>query len=989
MSSSLMAWARQIAAAKPEMESVEYGPWLGCKRSVPNDRVSRDYMTSGSNMLYRPRSGHFQRMGGQTQKFDTAGAEVGLLPAKWSSVSRELQEFLSDSITDAVPTLLALVTKETIGSGLDDGRFSQIYIRDQVNNGHYYLGADYAANYATTYSAEQWFKMVPLWYESGEGGITRAASEFDRRFLACGSRKIIKQGRWHYWSSRYGTPTRWNGQFQPTTGAVLAEAISTNRIMPSGPVPMTHPGKIAAGTADAAGTWYGRDRFAYAVVPVFEDGSVFAPTEVRLPNDQQPSGFGIATVDATNPDARYRFVTLSQIPVPMNGVKELIICRGPKIDSLGANQWNIDPFDLRPVTKVAAGVTSVQLPFGDDATLVSKEVAQLFVRHDYMMPPRARYVFGGPQRVCHGYGGENPCAIVIAPLSRSSSGDLNTTDDSIVGEDDYGASYMRIYFDEVGAAWTLDLVKTNVTGAAITHTETLSLVTYNTLRKLVDAINATTLLNDASNQEWRAQLLPNAPADVGPVTALVPHARKIGSCIVGATTITKADIGTKVAVGARISGTGVTLGAYISRIDSANQLTFTGTITPATVDLTFYFELGDAPTAATANMGYQRVHANSWPAILYFTTTQLNKTALDKQVVWMTTADPGAAQAAANCFSRRSANAHRPASPNAGILMGGGAVDNGFVVFYANKRGAIRNTRDVGTGRDEDYHLFMINENHGICSWNSIAVGDRFVLGLSPEGLIADDLYDERLLSEDIFLHAPQTGDFGGQVENDRTATAADNDSARACARILRGAIWLGFRVSGFTSSPNRYVVYDFSSGTAQNGLAALFRPDGRPWGWGNVLTINAGGVFTRAAMCEGRRSDGVHIYGWDDGNQGTVGDGGIHEFETGDTQDGIAIAASIISPWLRESRRYSVQEIELEHDSSSGSTGSLVFARSLENDQYTLTPDVTAPRDLKLLPQAARAPAYASRFTYSQATGSARTLRKAVMRLFRLPSYT
>ncbi len=986
MSSSLQAWAQRIAAAKPEMESVEYGPWLGTKRSVPADRVGREYMVSGTNMLYRPRSGHFQRMGGQAVKFDTAGALVGLLPAKWSSVSRELQEFTSDSITDSVPTLIALVTKETVAAGLDDGRFSQIYIRDQVGNGHVYLGDDFTSYYDSTYSSEQRFKMVPLWYESGDGGLTRGADEFSRRFLACGSRKLLKQGRWWYWSSRYGTPARWDGHYRPTS-AVLA-----NRIIPSGPLPMTHAGKITAGTADAAGTWYGRDRFAYAIVPVFEDGSVLAPTEVRLPNDQQPSGFGIATVDATNPDVRYRFVTLSQIPVPMNGVKELIVCRGPKVDSLGANSWNINPFDLRPVLTVAAGVTSVQLPLGDDATLVAPEVAKLFVRHDYMMPPRARYVFGGPQRVCHAYGGESPCAIVIAPLSRVTSGDLNVDDSHDPTEATSGASYMRIYFDEAGAAWTLDLVKTSLV-PAITYTETFNLATYDTLRKLVDAINATTFLADASNHEWRAQLLPNAPADVSPIDALVPHARQIGSCVVAGQSITKAAGGlSKVAVGAKISGTGVTLGAYVSAIVSDTQLTFVGTITAATKSLTYYFELGDAPTAATANMGYQRVISNAWPGFLYFSATQLNKTRLDTQAVWMTTADPGTPQAAANCFSRKSVNVHHPVTPGAGIFMGGGAVDNGFVVFYANRRGAIRNTRDVGTGRDEDYHLFMLNENHGICSWNTVVTGNRFVLGLSPEGMIAADLYDERLLSEDIFLHAPQTGDFGGQVENDRAATAADNDSAKACARILRGAIWLGFKVSGFTQSPTRYVVYDFSSGTAQNGLAALFRPDGKPWGWSLLLTINAGSVSTRSAMCEGRRSDGVHLYGWDDANGGATGDGGIHEFETGDTQDGLAIAAEISAPWLTDSRRFSVQELELEHDSPAASTGSLVFVRSLDTVQYALTPSTSAlqyTRDLKLLPQDARAPAYAVLWKYSQATGSARTLRRVVMRRFRLMSYT
>src|SRR3990172_1120719 len=140
------AEANRIARAEPRIDSIEYGPWLGSMRSVPAEQVPPEWLANPSqspvlDFKYRPgipkldggrpEWGYWKRRGGQSIKFDTHGGSlVGLLPAKWSGRVRHVEEFLSDSVSDGIPTECALVTKETIASGLDDGRFSNFWLRD-------------------------------------------------------------------------------------------------------------------------------------------------------------------------------------------------------------------------------------------------------------------------------------------------------------------------------------------------------------------------------------------------------------------------------------------------------------------------------------------------------------------------------------------------------------------------------------------------------------------------------------------------------------------------------------------------------------------------------------------------------------------------------------------------------------------------------------------------------------------------------------------
>src|SRR3990172_3820466 len=230
---SLLDQAQRMAAAKPPTNRIPYGPWEGSMRSVSADQVPPEYMaesdsdTPSRNMLYRPLRGHptkrgtWKRRKGQTQKFDTFGASVGLLAAKWGAKSRQLEEFKSESVSDDIPTLISKVTKETLAesANLDDGFFGSYWIRDQVQNTNYTLMSDYSSTTYPVPGTVPTYKVPVLWYDSGDGGLTRGTSEFARRFYGGGSRGFLQVGNWLYDPALKGTPFRWRRMIAGMTAA--------------------------------------------------------------------------------------------------------------------------------------------------------------------------------------------------------------------------------------------------------------------------------------------------------------------------------------------------------------------------------------------------------------------------------------------------------------------------------------------------------------------------------------------------------------------------------------------------------------------------------------------------------------------------------------------------------------------------------------------------------------------------------------------------
>ena len=432
------------------------------------------------------------------------------------------------------------------------------------------------------------------------------------------------------------------------------------------------------------------------------------------------------------------------------------LLRSPSIDATLQDNRELDPTDLRQVAVVPAGTLIYNDFAGDDGSM-EDDPSELIIHFRHSMPYRSRYIAGGEQRVATMYGGLNPCCIEIAPLGVSADYDLNFSDTTASLYAATYASYMRVELDSAGAG-QLVLVKSD--GATLVTTKTFAFATYNTLDKLVDAINATSFAVDAL--QWRAQLCPGVDGGTNPNTALTPHKRVIASCVTHtSTSLTKSAGGlSKVAIGTRISKADVPVGTYVLKIVSDTELTMSAAATgSSTSDTTFYTNTGDDPTVATANTGYQRVIANSLPGFLYFNSTFLATFGVLKSTTWLTAASPFQTRSAANNFVTDDKGRYTPPT-DPGIGTGIAACDKGFVMLYERKRAYLTNVIGGGnSSSDQDYAVRFVNENQGCVAWNSVVAGNGFVIFAAADGLYAGQIlggeYREAKLTDDIVAAVP------------------------------------------------------------------------------------------------------------------------------------------------------------------------------------------------------------------------------------------
>jgi hypothetical protein len=262
------------------------------------------------------------------------------------------------------------------------------------------------------------------------------------------------------------------------------------------------------------------------------------------------------------------------------------------------------------------------------------------------------------------------------------------------------------------------------------------------------------------------------------------------------------------------------------------------------------------------------------------------------------------------------------------------------------------------------------------------------------------DLFNEKLISPAIYLHPTSdastgVGDFSYEAPQSIAATAADSDGSYLTGRVVRGVLWCCYRTSASTTHANRMVAYDMGCGRPEDtdapegdgGLDMTVRPDGRPWGWSTPLTR------TVALVSTSRSATGESLYGWNSQNAGT-GDGRIDEIETGTTDNGSSISASLTLPWFRfEAANLSAQEIIVEHSTPTGATVALDFHRSYTDTTYSMTPSSTSTpvvsRDLKMLALEARSPTAACYIGWRQSsTGSPSELRHIILKAKRLKVY-
>lgn len=773
-----------------------------------------------------------------------------------------------------------------------------------------------------------------------------------------------------------------------------ATAISTARVY----VSYATVGHVSAESTSTEGGWRGADKFYYSVAYRFEDGSIWAPCTPRGPNDLLTSGFNLFQVDADNVTAGYEKVTWSNIPIGPYGCTGRVLLRSTKINTTTDSILQLNPKDLRVVEIIQDNTTTTYDDFkADDDALDLASILNGVVRlDDHLMPPRARYIFAGDSRVCHSYGGENPCAIQFAPVGFSADYDRNLDDeDSTL----WGANafYYRL------SPSSLELVKD--TGGGTPTITTLSLTTYNTLEKLVDVINASTYSD--SGGQWRAQLCPGANGQAAPATTLTPtQSSDYSNCVVSnvtnTTQLTRAAGGlSAIAVGRFITKADVTAGTYVLEIVSDTELTMSAAATGAsTGTASFRTGTGDdtSDAAITQYSGYVRALSGSLPSFLYFRKTYLDTFPLEKNSVWMTVASPGQSKSAANSFSNAPGNRHVPPEADAGISMGGIPVDNGFVTPMANKLYVIRNIQ--GTGSDFDYKMYLTNPAEGCVAWQSLCAGPRCAILFAPSGWKGVDVGDQNRgpaevkLSDAVYQDRPNNltsgvtsiGDFGYEAAASIAATAQDNDGSRMVGRVMRGALYVNYRDASSSTHQDRQGRLDFD-GVNAAGIAALRRPDGSEWGWDGEHSRSM------SAMVEASRDDGPHLYGWNDANAGSTGDGRVDEFDTGTTDNSTAITSTLPVPWLQlGDDQISVQEVLAEHLSPSGATVALrlyrgaVAAPDTHDLSPTLSSTLTFIRDLKLFNTEDRTPAGAVYLEWRQTAGSPSEVRGLVLKYKRLP---
>lgn len=738
----------------------------------------------------------------------------------------------------------------------------------------------------------------------------------------------------------------------------------------------------------AEGGWKGSKRFFHSIAYVFEDGSTWMPVIPRLPSADNSAGLGFFTVDINQPDVNFDKITWT-LPKPPHGVIAMRLLRGLSIDATLDDNRLLSPYDMRIVATVPATADTYD-DFASDDSSLEDDPTKAVIHFKHSMPPRTRYLAGGEQRVAAMYGGLGPCAVELAPIGVTADYDLNYDDetDSIYGAT--YASYFRVSIDSAGAG-QLELTKSD--GATLVATKTYAFSTYNTLQRLIDVINSTTCATDSL--QWRAQLAPGVTGSQNPNTVLTPHKRVIASCVATNTSdrLTKSAGGlSKVAIGTRISKTGVTAGTYVIKIISDTELQMSAAATStSTSDATFYADTGDNPTATETNTGWQRAIANSLPPFLYFNATYLATFGIDADRVWLTAASPFQTRSAANNFTTLDEHTYRPPS-DAGIGVGIASPERGFVLLWERQRGYIANEVEFGTGEDRDYKVRIANSHQGCCAWDSIAAGNGFVTFAAPDGIYAAQIagteYEEAKLTDDIWRQWPDPrGDFSYEIPLAHAATSLDDDTGKLSVRVERNWIWCQYRASG--SHPNRQIVMDFSAGAESFGLTSLMAEDGRPWPWSPPL------IRSVTSICEVVRSNGSHIYAWNEENAGSTGDGRIDEIETGDTDNGTAITGTVESGWIKgdHDERLAAQEFFVCHLTPTGASSFLDFYRSRQNDgPYTLTLTATGTADvtdeLKFLTQAARVQADAVRWVWRQTAGDACELRPSELRLLRLQRF-
>ena len=920
-----------------------FGPFVRCVTSVEPHRVPADAMAGGQNMLVDPiAGGAFKRggvmiAGGDVVSGATNHATNGILESsdKWSAKPIRLRQFYSDALADGAqggyPTYSCLFMRTDLGSSWPLADIGEIVGTEYVRrpNANYQLMQEFGSSaYPTAggaMGAEIKYKVVPWWYESGEGGYNRGAFAFARRFAVSGSWGSVDAGRWRYYGGLRGTPIRWDGGCNDSS-ASISNAI---RVTPTGPfAPLWVPTIAENGTSNpttfstpnATYPWLGGDTFYLSVMFQFEDGSYSQPTYPIL-----------KTVGVVGTAYGFTSLTYGNIPIGPEGTIARVLLRSPKVfrtATTGDITVSIDDMRILGVLRNNTQKSYVDLRGDDDALLQDTDV----VRWDLICPPRSRYLGTGDQRVIAGYTLPNPSAIQLSCVGISTDYDMNFADTSTVISGTTSALY-RV------TTTALELIVASA-GSALATT-TIDWATYTTVQAVVDAINATA--RDATHGQWRAQIAPGADPSAAS-TGLCPTVLTATNCTATGTSLatTTSQAFEAVPVGYKCYAVaGMTAGTYVRSKDCTTAAANTATLSQASTTgsggaatVTFYADCGDEACVTTAgSKGWIRTFGSAYPGMIYFKRSALEGYARPKKDrIYFTISSPGAAatgvSVAANAWG---ASNRRDGVGDSGQVMGIVDVEGAAVIAYRDRIGLFINERGSNTAEDFDYRIKTINDTYGAVSpWSVFGVAGCAVYGTSVGIKATDKSRREILLTGDNYQPVRGLGDFAYEIPQCVDAAAKDSFDCWLGGSSFGNRIIYSFRRSATTYG---WVVYDFSPGMDQLGLEALADPQTRKtYGWSTLCFMDQDNdIFGPRAHGAVQGSGGLLFYGAINDNSGTT-DGRIDKFFTGETDNGVEIVGSFATRRVlaEPGMRFVAQSVTSAHRSDySGPTIDIIRTES------------------------------------------------------------
>ncbi len=970
------------------------GPFIGgYTSSVPPFMAGPDQLVgnqdgsdtnSSRDCVIDPSSGSVSKRSGCSAIGDSFTSPVGMTNKSMGFRARKVFALDSPSITDNYPVAATLLGKDTnagfptADSGFPgtmtvrstNGTDSFYSLLEEFGTTHYKTGPS-SGHFSSSYN----LKVVPVWYESGDGVYTRGAltgtagtDMFMQQFLTCGSRAGLNTQNWYYSPNLRATPWRWNKRLNESSSA----GTEVVRIYPTGPFPPLFPPTVTTPSADTSGTsWSDGDTFFISVIFQFEDGSYSAPVIPRAPVSSSvlTGGFGFITVGTIGGTNKYRFLTYSNIAIGPEGTIARVLLRTTKqTRAATTDNVTVAPLDLRVLGVLKNNTQTTFLDYGgDDDNLVEDENV---VRLDLICPRRARYIGTGDQRVAVGYTLPNTAAIMLALTGVNTSRQLNVADTNDGhGYNDAEAYLVRItsthlqllYLPQNGTP-TLNTFPT-LTGALGGNGVQFAFSTYDTLEKLVDAIN-TTSDSSCDCEQWAAQLAPGIDGTM-PSASLTLTTMDVANCTTvftpsPSTTLTTSGSFASVGVGMKISGTGITAGTYVVSKASNTSLTMSAAPTAnGTVTLTFYQETGDNAIAAGGTVGYMRCFGPNYPLLLHMKPSAFPKyDSPDKQGIYYTMASPGAVQAgssqAPNSFlaGNKLVGHSSPRQQMARTVMGIVDVEGAAVVAYSDGISLLKNVRGGNTGEDFDCRLFTINDGRGCISGPGLVSGNGWAAYPTTEGLVATDKTGKEIvISGDVFNSSELTGDIAYEIKTSAASAASDSDDQYFVSGVIGTKLYVAYRPS--PGEDAHLLAYDFSRSVDANGLEELIHPERRTTHiWSPPAMYNDGGGFTlMGALGSLRNASGrqdMFVY---DVSPGSTGDCVLVQFNTGTQDGGVSFStfATMAPVVASEFMALTPQRFEATHLTTSASA-SIVMA----NNQ-TPTFNTSVARTLRVDPNRTR----------------------------------